>query len=100
MEYNLIAKVIEMFMSFDQLAVQNLAGIERLVRRFQLIEEKYKHRLPQADNSGITAESDSSLFLGLGSSSSFGRQSICVMLELSEYIGEELQKEASISKGK
>ena len=36
----------------------------------------------------------------LGASANFGKQSVCVMLELQEYIGLELQKEASIAKGR
>eukprot|EP00973_Karenia_brevis_P038761 5349927-Karenia_brevis.AAC.1 len=87
---------------FDQLNVVNLASLELLCRRFQLIEEKYRHRLPQMDTSKSISdpESDSALFLGLGAASSFGRQAVCVMPELSEYIGEELGKEAAITKGR
>ena len=38
--------------------------------------------------------------MGLGPGASFGRSAICVCPELSEYIGEELAKEAAITKGK
>ena len=39
-------------------------------------------------------------FLGLGTASTLGRSSICVMPALSQFIGDELGKEASVSKGK
>eukprot|EP00973_Karenia_brevis_P086534 11999772-Karenia_brevis.AAC.1 len=75
-EYLLIAKTLEMAAGFDQLNVINLACLELLCRRFQLIEEKYRHRLPQLDTGKSVAdpESDSALFLGLGAASTFGRQ--------------------------
>ena len=100
-EYSLIARVLEMGLTWDQLNIANLACMELLARRFQLIEEKYRHRLPQQDGkNSMDPESDAGLFLGLGSASSFGRLAVCVMPALSEYIGNELGKEAAISKGK
>ena len=101
-EYSVIAKVIEFGIYHDQLMVCNLVAFELLARRFQLIEEKYKFRLPQFDQQkpGLDPENDSALFLGLGAQSMAGRMSVCVMPELAAFIGEELQKEASINKGK
>ena len=85
---------------WDQLNIANLAGMELLARRFQLIEEKYRHRFPQHDTKNtMDPESDAGLFLGLGTASSFGRLLVCVMPALSEYIGTELGKEAAVSKG-
>ena len=101
MEYNLIARVLDTAFSYDQLHMLNLASMEMLVRRFQLIEEKYRHKLPQVEGkSPLDPEADGGLFLGLGPGASFGRSAICVCPELSEYIGEELAKEAAITKGK
>eukprot|EP00973_Karenia_brevis_P044181 6121031-Karenia_brevis.AAC.1 len=93
---------MELAYTYDQLHPLNLVCLELICRRFQLIEEKYKFRLPQMDSGkGFNdPESDSALFLGLGAASSFGRQAVCVMPELSEHIGEELAKEAAITKGK
>ena len=48
----------------------------------------------------LDPDADVGLFLGLGAASSFGRQSVCVMPQLSEYIGEELAREAAITKDK
>ena len=100
-EYSVLAKAVEIAQQYDQLNVGGLASIELLLRRMQLIEEKYRHRLPQIDGGkALDVEQDSALFLGLGSGSSFGRSAVMVMPELSEYIGEELSKEAAVSKGK
>ena len=101
MEYNLIAHCLEMALQWDQLSIGNLACMELLSRRFQLIEEKYRHRaLSVGPRNVIDPDAGSGLFLGLGPGSSFGRQSICVMPELSTFIGEELLKEARITKGR
>ena len=105
-EYAVIAKTLEFLMSWDQVHFGNCVGVELLVRRLSLIEEKYKFRLPQFDGGGggkdsvMDAESDAGLFLGLGSSAMAGRGAVTVMPEPSAHIGEELATEAAISKGK
>jgi hypothetical protein len=101
-EYSVIAKAIEFAIYHDQLMVCNLCAFELLARRFQLIEEKFKFRLPQFDSSkaSMDPENDASLFLGLGTASMAGRMAVCVMPALAEFIGEELAKEASVAKGK
>ena len=79
-----------------------MIAFELLVRRFQLIEERYKMKLPQMDGRGGAhdPEQDTSLFLGLGSQAMMGRLALCVMPGLSEFIATELTKEASLNKGK
>jgi hypothetical protein len=101
-EYAVIAKTIEFAIYADQLMVCNLIAFELLVRRFQLIEERYKMKLPQMDGRGGAhdPEQDTSLFLGLGSQAMMGRLALCVMPGLSEFIATELTKEASLNKGK
>jgi hypothetical protein len=101
-EYSVIAKSIEFGLYTDQLMITQLASFELLARRFQLIEEKFKFRLPSFDSNkgSLDPENDASLFLGLGTSSMAGRTAVCVMPALAEYIGEELGREAAISKGK
>ena len=76
--------------------------MELVSRRLQLIEEKYRFRMPQLEgHAGVTdPENDHSLFMGLGTAATSGRLSIMVMPELSTFIGEELAKEAAISMGK
>ena len=101
-EYAVLCKIFEYAIQYDQLRVSNLACMELVSRRLQLIEEKYRFRMPQLEgNAGATdPENDHSLFMGLGTAATAGRLSIMVMPELSTYIGEELAKEAAISKGK
>jgi hypothetical protein len=101
-EYAVIAKTIEFGLLHDQLSVSSLASFELLSRRFQLIEERYKMRLPQLDavKGQLDPEQDTGLFLGLGTAAMAGRLAICVMPELAEFLGQELAKEASISKGR
>ena len=98
-EYGPIARDLTA-LTWDQLNIANVACMELFARRSQLLEEKYRHRLPRRDTKNTTdPESDAGLFLGLGTASSFGRVSVCAMPALSEYIGAELGKEAAISKG-
>ena len=101
-EYAVLAKVIELALTYDQLAITNLSCFELIIRRLQMIEEKYRFRLPQFDGGAGAAdpENDATLYLGLGSSSTHGRLSVMVMPALSEHIGNELAREAAITKGK
>ena len=101
-EYAVLCKIIEYAVQYDQLKVSNLACMELVSRRLQLIEEKYRFRMPQLEGgSGVTdPEQDHSLFMGLGTAATAGRLSVMVMPELSTFIGEELAKEAAVSKGR
>ena len=101
-EYSVLCKVLELAVSFDQLKVSNLACIELVARRLQLIEEKYRFRMPQMEGgaNATDPEQDHSLFMGLGTGTAVGRMSVMVMPQLSAYIGEELAKEAAVTKGR
>ncbi len=83
-EYAVIATAIEFAWYHDQLMVPSLVSMELLARRFPLIEECYKSRLPQFDSSknGFDPEQGAGLFLGLGSQAMTGRMAVCVMPEL------------------
>ena len=93
-ESSVIAKAIELGLYHSQLMICNLMSFELLARRFQLIEEKYKFKLPAFDShkTNMDPENDSALFLGLGTSSMAGRQAVCVMPALAGFIGEELSR--------
>ena len=99
-EYNILAKVIELAIQWDQFMVSNLACFEFISRRTRLIEEKYEMQFPQMDKNVLDPDSDAGIFLGLGTHSMAGRNAVCETPVLAEYIGEELNREASISKGK
>ena len=47
----------------------------------------------------LDVEKDSAALLGLGCASSFDRSAVIVMSDLSEWIGEELRREAAVRKG-
>ena len=82
--------------------MSNLACMELVSRRLHLIDEKYRFRMPQLEGDAGVAdpENDHSLCMGLGTAVTSGRLSIMLMPELSTFIGEELAKEAAVSKGK
>ena len=101
-EYSVLCRILELAITFDQLHITNLACMELVCRRLQLIEEKYRFRLPQIDGGAGAAdpENDHGLFLGLGSATMAGRSALMVMPALTSFIGEELAKEAAVSKGR
>ena len=97
----MLSKALDMSLQYDQVDGANLAHLELLARRVMLIEENHKYRMPQMGNDKqINAEADAGLFLGLGTAAMAGRYAIAVMPALAEFIGEELQKEANINKGR
>ena len=103
LEYMILAKALDYAWQIDQLDVTNSVGGELLARRTSLIEERHRFRLPQLDQGSgnqYNVESDTGLFLGLGAASMAGRGAVMVMPALSSWIGDELQKEAAILKGK
>jgi hypothetical protein len=98
-EYAVIMKVIEFGIKVDNLKVTNLQSFELLARRAQLIEEKYKYAMPHVVRGALDPEANAGLMLGLGTHALEGRSALIVMPALSEYVGEELAKEAAITKG-
>ncbi len=102
-EYAVIGKCVEFALYTDQVMICNMVSFELLIRRFQLIEERYRHKLPQmaeAKGTALDGEQDASLFLGLGTQAMAGRLAVCVMPALSEFIAGELGKEAALNKGR
>lgn len=90
MEHESWSRVLQAFITYDQVDGSNLAGIELIVRALQRIEEKHKHKLVATEDGGENA-----LFMG---SSSGSRAGTIICPKLSEWIGEELKKEAMVSK--
>jgi hypothetical protein len=92
-EHEMICKVLQTFICYDQIDVANLAGCELLVRNLQRIEEKYKEKaIGIADD---TTGGESILFMG---GTSNARAGLCISPALQQWIGTELSKEAMISK--
>jgi hypothetical protein len=84
-------KLIEISLTYDQLAGGALASCEFAGRQVQLIEERYKDKVFGHDDSGLTAESR--LFSG-----SSDRAGLCICPKLTEWIAEELKKESAVLK--
>ena len=78
---------------FDQLQVGSLAAAEFCARQIQLVEEKYRDRGVPKDSLELVSESEAALFSG-----SRSRTTICVCPALSEWIAEEMRKEAAVMK--
>ena len=90
MEHEAWSKVLQTLMTYDQVDVTNLAGVEMIVRALQRIEEKHKFKLSAVDDAG-----ESALFMG---SSSGSRVGSIICPKLTEWIGSEMQKEALVAK--
>ena len=82
--------MLETMVTYDQLAVANLASAEQLGRQVQLVEERWEDLFCLPDTAS-EADQNQHIFMG-------ARQShICVCPALQGYIAEELRKEASVS---
>ena len=84
-------KTLEIMICFDQLQVGSLAAAEFCARQIQLVEEKYRDRGVPKDSLELVSEA--ALFSG-----SRSRTTICVCPALSEWIAEEMRKEAAVMK--
>ena len=58
-----------------------------------------QHEMEGASNAA-NPETEHSLFMGLGGALAIGRCSVTGMPDLSQYVGEELAKEAAVTKGR
>ena len=78
-EYAVLCKIFEYAIQYHQLRVSNLACMELVSRRLQLIEEKYRFRMPQPEgNAGVTdPENDRWGVLSVCSYSSRGKFVSC-----------------------
>ena len=90
-EHELIMRVLEQAICFDQLQVCELACLELLIRKAQMIELKHKSRLV-TEVGGV--EDDQHLYLGTGST----RGLIMLSPALEEFVSGELGREAAAAK--
>lgn len=89
-DHELLCRILQTMVVYDQLDVTNLASAELVGRAIQRIEDQHKLKLHAADDSGET-----SLFLGSAGGSRVGT---VISPKLSEWIGAGMQKEAAIAK--
>ena len=83
-------KTIEILMTFDQQQGGASAAAEFQARQVQLVEEKWKDRFMGANPE---ASMEALLFGGVGN-----RSMLCICPALTEYIAEEMRKEAAVMK--
>lgn len=99
-------KILDRLGCYDGLDLTNLAGVELLCRRLQLIEYIYSERGPgggkskgkgenkKTDSGGTTQTYEASIFSG--SHKPYGDS--MVALALLEYVAKEVESEASVMK--
>ena len=85
LEHESICKALELAIEYDQLNIGELAAIELLCRRLQMIQYRWKERVLGTASTG-TVDDESHFFLGVDPTA------------LNTWLGEELHKEAQANK--
>ena len=96
-EHHSCMKILATALTFDQINVTELACMELVGRRVQMIESKYKPRLlSQTPSSGASGDpfEDSHLYMGMNAI----RGLVCLSPALETWIGQELSKESLVAK--
>ena len=93
LEHESICKALELAIEYDQLNIGELAAIELLCRRLQMIQFRWKERVLGASSTG-TVDDESHFFLGVDPT----RGNLCICPALNTWLGEELHKEAQANK--
>lgn len=91
-EHEMIMRVIELMLCYDQLQGGELASMEMLVRKAQMIELKHRDRVLAAASGAI--DDDEHLYLGTGRT----RGLLMIAPALEEFVSGELGKEAAAAK--
>ena len=84
---------MELAIEYDQLNLGELACIELLCGRLQMIQFRWKERVIGATSTG-SVDDEKHYFLGVDPT----RGNICVCPAVNTWLGEELHKEAQASK--
>ncbi|CAE7297688.1 unnamed protein product [Symbiodinium sp. CCMP2456] len=93
LEHESICKALELAIEYDQLNIGELATMELLCRRLQMIQYRWKDRVLGSYSSG-TVDDESHFFLGVDPT----RGNLCICPALNTWLGEELHKEAQANK--
>ena len=93
-EHQSIMRLVSFAMTCDQLDMPQLASMELLLRRAQMIELEYKEKVVPRAQDAQDPFQDVHLYMGL--SQTRGMLMVCPPLE--KYVGEELHKEAFAAK--
>ena len=93
LEHEAICKVLELAIEYDQLNIGELAAVELLCRRLQMIQYRWRERILGATATG-TIEDESHFFMGTDPT----RGNLCICPCLNTWLGEELRKESQMNK--
>ena len=88
LEHESICKALELALEYDQLNLGELACVELLCRRLQMLQYRWRERVLGSAASG-TLDDESHYFLGTDPT----RGNLCVCPALNSWLGEELHKE-------
>jgi len=91
-EHEMIMRIVELTLCYDQLQGAELASMEMLIRKAQLIELKHRDRVLAAAVGQV--EDDAHLYLGTGQT----RGLLMIDPKLEEFVSSELSKEAATAK--
>ena len=83
-EHESVCKALELAIEYDQLNIGELAAVELLCRRLQMIQYRWKERV----------DDESHFFLGVDRT----RGNLCICPALNAWLGDELHKEAQANK--
>ena len=89
--HDAFCRTLEIMLCFDQLSLGSLASAEYVCRQIQLVEEKYKEKA--GSNASVELVQEQHLFGG-----HFSRTNLCICLDLSAWIAEEMKTEAAVMK--
>ena len=84
---------MEHALCYDQLQVCELASLELVLRKAQLVELKHRDRIVHFDRD-LTVDDDEHLYLGTGKT----RGLLMIAQALEDYVSGELQRETAASK--
>jgi len=91
-EHEMIMRILELALCFDQLQASELACMEMLIRKAQMIELKHRGRVTTASVGEV--EDDAHLYLG----TSHTRGLLMIDPKLEEFVSGELSREAATAK--
>ena len=92
-EHAMLCKMLLWALTYDQLNCANLACMELLVRRIQMIEHKLRTHMADASIDGLGQEDK--LYLG----SEIAKGTICFSPKLREYMALKIGEDAKMMKG-
>jgi len=92
LQHELICKVLQVAVEFDQLDVSNLMSFELLLRELQLIEDRHGDKLNAGDDLQKERAEEYQILMGLQ------KTQTCMDPRLKEFLAGELQKSAAVMK--